>query len=272
MIKITKDINDVPESLKPATKTFFSNEKYPATVQGTHQARERSVNEKEFKGRAYAKKDVRKKLEKIYKRCAYCECSLVGSEDIEHYRPKSKYYWLALSWDNLLLSCRECNSKKNDDFDIQGTEVAYDPADHQNWDLIHKLGEKYDAIERPLLINPERDEDPLRHFEFSRDGEIKGITAEGKYTREKCYLYRDKLNEERKAVLDAFEHRIMLDYRAHRKDREALKRAFKTSLKEYETIDPEKANENYIAFRRYSIMKGWHRMIIKECNSRSSQK
>lgn len=272
MIKIEKKLDDIPLSLKPATKTFFSDEKYPQTVSGTHQARENAVREKEFKGRAYAKTDVREKLEDIYKRCAYCECSLTGSEDIEHYRPKSKYYWLALSWDNLLLSCRDCNSKKNDDFGIQGTEAVYDPADHQGWDLIHQLGAKYDEIERPLLINPERDEDPLRHFEFTQDGKIEGITPEGIYTAEKCNLYRSRLNSDRKAVLDDFKHRIALDYEAHKEDLKALIRAICVTRKDYETIHPKNPRENYIAFRRYSIKKEWHIEIINELIAKSRGK
>jgi uncharacterized protein (TIGR02646 family) len=56
-------------------------------------------------------------------KCAYCESVFlhVYSGDVEHYRPKGEiteadpgkpgYYWLAAEWDNLLLSCRNCNQK-----------------------------------------------------------------------------------------------------------------------------------------------------------------
>lgn len=44
-------------------------------------------------------------------KCAYCETptSVVAFGDVEHYRPKSKYWWLAYCYDNYLASCQICN-------------------------------------------------------------------------------------------------------------------------------------------------------------------
>jgi hypothetical protein len=44
-------------------------------------------------------------------KCAYCEAptSLVAHGDVEHYRPKSEYWWLAYVYDNYLASCQLCN-------------------------------------------------------------------------------------------------------------------------------------------------------------------
>ena len=56
--------------------------------------------------------DVRGVLKAICGRgCAYCG-DLVGrtGEDVEHYRPKNLYWFLAYSLDNYLPSCRRCNS------------------------------------------------------------------------------------------------------------------------------------------------------------------
>ena len=75
----------------------------------------------------YRDVSVKKKLIKMSKgKCAYCESTFLKTYvgDIEHFRPKGEieelkasnnskpgYYWLAASWDNLLLSCRNCNQK-----------------------------------------------------------------------------------------------------------------------------------------------------------------
>lgn len=48
-----------------------------------------------------------------HNKCAYCEAptSVVAFGDVEHFRPKSKYWWLAYCYDNFLVSCQLCNQK-----------------------------------------------------------------------------------------------------------------------------------------------------------------
>lgn len=56
-------------------------------------------------------------------KCAYCETpfSAGGHGDVEHFRPKSTYWWLAYCYDNHCYSCQICNqSFKGDKFPIQG--------------------------------------------------------------------------------------------------------------------------------------------------------
>jgi len=56
-------------------------------------------------------------------KCAYCEAStdVVAHGDVEHFRPKSIYWWLALTFDNYLFSCQICNQTfKGDEFPIRG--------------------------------------------------------------------------------------------------------------------------------------------------------
>lgn len=75
---------------------------------------------------AYRQQQVKDTLKEIFHyKCAYCEISTINqSGDIEHFRPKAEieelketgnskpgYYWLAATWDNLLLSCMHCNRK-----------------------------------------------------------------------------------------------------------------------------------------------------------------
>lgn len=54
-------------------------------------------------------------------KCAYCEANtqIVAHGDVEHYRPKSIYWWLAYTYDNYLYSCQICNqSYKSNNFPI----------------------------------------------------------------------------------------------------------------------------------------------------------
>lgn len=63
-------------------------------------------------GEHWNNSDVRGALIAMHGRaCAYCEVELRGGDrgDVEHFRPRVHYRWLAYSFDNLLLSCLECN-------------------------------------------------------------------------------------------------------------------------------------------------------------------
>jgi hypothetical protein len=54
-------------------------------------------------------------------KCAYCESptDTVAHGDVEHFRPKSVYWWLAYCYDNYLYSCQICNEVfKKDKFPI----------------------------------------------------------------------------------------------------------------------------------------------------------
>ncbi len=66
-------------------------------------------------------KKSRAKLEEQFNgKCAYCETKYLASSDtwIEHYRPKSDYYWLAYAWSNLLPACTKCNRSKKNKFPL----------------------------------------------------------------------------------------------------------------------------------------------------------
>lgn len=58
-------------------------------------------------------------------KCAYCEANtkVVAHGDVEHYRPKSIYWWLAYTYDNYLYVCQICNQiYKSDNFPGIGTK------------------------------------------------------------------------------------------------------------------------------------------------------
>jgi len=59
-------------------------------------------------------------------KCAYCEANtaVVAHGDVEHFRPKSTYWWLALCVDNYVYSCQICNqTHKGDGFPIAGKKL-----------------------------------------------------------------------------------------------------------------------------------------------------
>lgn len=75
--------------------------------------------------------DVRGALYAMHGRvCAFCLSELPRGDrgDVEHFRPKSLYFWLAYSFDNYLLSCSVCNRRfKSDHFPLRSgaDRIAY---------------------------------------------------------------------------------------------------------------------------------------------------
>lgn len=107
-------------------------------------------------------------------KCAYCESSMlaVAFGDVEHYRPKSKYWWLAYVYDNYLASCAICNQRfKSDKFKSAGVPLPPPPVTKQSTDeelaaiALTAIPDPLDAVaitayealhraERPLIPNP----------------------------------------------------------------------------------------------------------------------
>jgi hypothetical protein len=77
----------------------------------------------EFKSTVWKAAKPQLKLETGGK-CAYCESptDTVAHGDVEHFRPKSKYWWLAYCYDNYVYACQICNQvHKGDEFPIHAT-------------------------------------------------------------------------------------------------------------------------------------------------------
>ena len=54
-------------------------------------------------------------IQATHQKCAYCECQLQQTDsymEVEHFRHKDKYDDDVVNWDNLLPSCKRCNTKK----------------------------------------------------------------------------------------------------------------------------------------------------------------
>lgn len=118
----------------------------------------------------YYDEDVR-----FFRKCAYCESKLKLNDDLDHYRPTKAvttekdvlikqpgYYWLHYKWDNLLPSCKSCNSPLK----IKGQKVGK----HNRFPVKgkHKIAIGKERNESPLLINPTRDF-PDAHLEWDND-------------------------------------------------------------------------------------------------------
>ncbi|AAV97262.1 hypothetical protein SPOA0125 (plasmid) [Ruegeria pomeroyi DSS-3] len=154
--------------------------------------------------------------------CAYCEQLVSGHPgDVEHYRPKNRvtldsgkvltikhpkhgemnhpgYFWRAYSWDNLFLSCGDCNKAryhsdqdgrtkfgKQDRFDILGKR-AVDPCDDLNDEL-------------PLLVHPV-DGDPQKDLTLDGENLYQAHNDRGQYTIDLLGLNRRADLIERRSV------------------------------------------------------------------------
>ena len=93
-------------------------------------------------------------------KCCYCERSpLKKYQAVEHYRPKSVYWWLAWTWSNLLFVCQICNGWKWNHFPmLSGVPII--------------AGQQPPGRERPAILDPADPSptaDPLAHIVFRKE-------------------------------------------------------------------------------------------------------
>jgi 5-methylcytosine-specific restriction endonuclease McrA len=187
---------------------------------------------------AYGNRAVREALREMFHgKCAYCESKIAGSQDtdVEHYRPKKGvteadeagvahpgYWWLAMRWENLVLSCQHCNQSRSYHVIIpDGLETEDDlrafleqqpktragklnafPVEGNAW-VTDEGGDL--ATEKPLILNPV-DMDPDDHLEWvlfqgASTVRAKGGSAVGEATRKILGLNRRWLEEDRRIRL-----------------------------------------------------------------------
>jgi hypothetical protein len=151
----------------------------------------------------------------LYKnKCAICERDRGTELQVDHYRPKKPrnnqtqikynqlgYYWLAYTWSNLLPLCSKCNGNKSNKFPLLGWSDLNRISDHNNVSGLNPFAPSdlnwLQQKEQPLIVNPEYDKLPERHFSFKSNGKIVGRTPEGIETINVCQLNRKDLIRER---------------------------------------------------------------------------
>lgn len=267
MIKIEKNIGVVPTSLIPAFLDLFpAGTNIPQTSNTTHQKRTEIINNgiynEEYSDR-YKLDDIRNALIAIYKhKCAYCEQKM-ERYNVEHYRPKKIYYWLAFSWDNLIMACPDCNGFKGVHFDlgVGRTRVVFDNTE-ANIRIVNSSSAEYDVVEEPKMVNPEVT-NPHGLIRFQMSGIIESDDDRFKYTIEKCKIDRTYLNDDRRKILDVFKRDIrsaMLE-----PDPNTRKVQIKTIVTKFRD-DSQDDEFPFLAFRRFAIENGWLNIISKELN------
>ena len=264
MIRIDKDLDDIPESLKTDPNSISQD---PART--TNMRREEliqlgqyppSVSSSVYDSR-YKMDDIKEKLMKIYhSKCAYCESSLEQLQ-VEHFRPKrGGYYWLTYSWDNLLLSCPICNSRKGSKFPVLLNKVVYDKT-RDELDKINTLSKQYDLLESPVLINPETaSTDLLATAVFDKQGGMSSVDMRMDETIKKCGLDRRALQQRRKKIWDDLQKDLRVAILESQGNKELLKPLLRVVLKSFinKMKDPE---ADYIAYRQFIVNAGWIKAV-----------
>jgi len=177
---------------------------------------ERSRRRPPLNPKIWNSESVRESLSDLFtSKCAFCETQvdLHREADVLHFRPignamglhskrfdaasNDHYSWFAYEWENLFLSCTQCNRSKRNYFPVDGPRAR-----------LRCTWTEAEAGEATLLINPCRTE-PRKHLRFSIDGLVTGFDEVGKTTIEVFSLNRSELIESRlrkfQACLNAIE-------------------------------------------------------------------
>lgn len=268
MIKINKNLSNIPTSLKPATAEFFPLPRQPyITSRKTHIRRIALINDGHYTDHAnynnrYKVKDVKNALDQLYHgKCAFCETKIEQSH-VEHYRPKSIYYWLAYSWDNLILACATCNQHKRQQFELEGVPQVF-VNNPNNIRDINRLSANYDLLESPKMVNPEVT-DPLGQITFTRLGVIESQNPRFAYTITACKLERPTLNLGRKQLLDLFKKNVISILTKEKTKHNQLIKIEAIIQKFIE--DTKESDEQFLAFRKFALHKNWLAHIVMELN------
>jgi uncharacterized protein (TIGR02646 family) len=155
--------------------------------------------QKRFPFSAYKQSEVIDALNRLFhSKCAFCESPLfqTAPAEIVHFRPKGSvtespthpgYWWLASDWNNLYLSCPDCNRiGKGSRFPLQDeNQRAFEPGQ--------------ESLEEPLLLDPCLDF-PENHLEFTPEGIVRGKTLRGNtsiavFSLNRNYLVDSRLKE-----------------------------------------------------------------------------
>jgi uncharacterized protein (TIGR02646 family) len=138
-------------------------------------------------------------------KCCYCDqFQPTRNRDVEHYRPKTVYWWLTWTWENLMFACDGCNRyEKNDAFPLWPRTRKLQPEEQPPGPPKKR--------ERPMLLDPAApDAAPMKHLQFrSLDATrwlamARGGSRYGAETIRVLGLNRDDLIEARRSHYETF--------------------------------------------------------------------
>ena len=221
----------------------FTGEKLFTKLVALVSTRIRDGDAMEFKGVIGDWKKTKHILKKdTFGKCAYCESDTekVAHGDVEHFRPKSIYWWFALCMDNYNFSCQICNQTyKSDEFPVRGVSlkgpklpttlpstdkalrrligtVSPDPSMVTDEQLLTKWFKEDSDLPNPYLEDPEK----LFGWAVSEvNGEVHLFAPEGATARSKravnaaveyLGLNRETLTRSRFVVYDALQFALVV--------------------------------------------------------------
>lgn len=128
-------------------------------------------------------------MDEAHRKCAYCEWEIGESGQIDHFRPRALYWWLAYCHDNLIWSCTTCHgaSYKGDEFSVAAARMA-DPFDAGHLTCLAPSPADEDAIaeyhaacraEAPRLVDPYL-VDPVEFIAWDADDKEKEVRAKAR--------------------------------------------------------------------------------------------
>lgn len=196
----------------PIHENFFGRKRIDANLKLLKQKRDGELDKKGEKkwNSSFWKESKTQLLAESKNKCAYCETPtrVVSYGDVEHFRPKSVYWWLAYSYENYLPSCTACNQEYKKDFfkledkkhQLTGIKLAktitdtelealapmltVDPVDDAQGKKLQDF-EKELQSEKALLVNPYTD-DPAIYFAYEpilENNEVVVVPTETKYDK-----------------------------------------------------------------------------------------
>lgn len=216
MIRLTRDRTKIPKAFQGPERVEKHRLLLEARLAGT------SLDNKFWKGKEHWKKAKEQLRTESCGKCAYCDspASAVTHADVEHYRPKDIYWWLAYCYDNYLYACQICNqSYKSNKFPLAGAPLAEPPfAKTAARDLapdpllqasVQAFLKAVEA-EQAGLVNPYF-EDPETVFAWDVDEDLKEVRLRAAHpsaafrlqSAEECYgLNREELRRLRYQVYE----------------------------------------------------------------------
>lgn len=152
-------------------------------------------------------------LESSYRKCAYCECTLVTESnymEVEHFEDKYRNPDKVVEWENLLPSCKKCNSKKGG-HDVNKEPIINpyndEPKDHLFFKLYRlqaKDNKGRNTIEVVDLNNSERS--VLPRFQIGEKIHELVYTA-----KERFFLYIEDKNTKNRNRLEGIIEQLLIE-------------------------------------------------------------